>query len=264
MVRQLNRRQWKVKNIADELYRVWWHVCIAGRGRADPHAMRNESEKGLPVVGVDYGYSWNRSAQNTDDVVEEKTMAVIRLTASGELASLVWMKPTKWVYFLLIASKATATTKENIAVISQDLMAGGCKRQIVRTDGEAAMVSHVRVAILATMADAAIELIQEQTSKGPSLENGLADGAVKEERAQIRTLRYDMERGLSRTVLENHDTLAWLVQHVAATIIALAWTDEHRSKGERARDLDEWRHRSGRKSCGWQLAKSRVGSAQVA
>ena len=36
--------------------------------------------------------------------------------------------------------------------------------------------------------------------------------------SKIRTLQYDLERGLSRTLLKNHDTQAWLIQHVAATI----------------------------------------------
>ena len=44
-------------------------------------------------------------------------------------------------------------------------MAGGYKRQIGRSDGEAAMVSPVRLAILATGADGPYELIQEQTFK---------------------------------------------------------------------------------------------------
>ena len=38
----------------------------------------------------------------------------------------------------------------------------------------------MRLEILATMADGLYELIQEQTSKGQSLGNGMADGAVKE------------------------------------------------------------------------------------
>ena len=51
------------------------------------------------------------------------------------------------------------------------------------------MVSHVRLAILATMADGPCELIQDQTSDGQSLGNGMAEG-------------------LSRTVPENHNTAA--------------------------------------------------------
>ena len=84
--------------------------------------------------------------------------------------------------------------------------------------GQAAMVSYVRLAIFATMADGPYEVIQEQTSKGQSPWNGLAEGAANEVKAKIRTLQYEMEGGLSRTVPENHDTPTWLLQHAAATI----------------------------------------------
>ena len=57
-----------------EPHRAWCHVCIAGRGCADPHASRNASENGLPVVGVDCGYLWSRSAENTGDVVKQKML----------------------------------------------------------------------------------------------------------------------------------------------------------------------------------------------
>ena len=76
--------------------------------------------------------------------------------------------------------------ERNIAVLSQELMAGGYKRQIVRADGAAATVSPVRLAILATMADGSCEPIQ-----GLSPGNGLGEGAVKEVKAMVRTLRFE-------------------------------------------------------------------------
>ena len=88
------------------------------------------------------------------------------------------------------------------------------------SDGAAAMVSHVRLAILATMADGLYEIIQEQTWQGQSIGNGLAGRAVKEVQAKLRTLRFELEGFLGRTVLEHQHTLAWLVDavHAAATI----------------------------------------------
>ena len=44
-------------------------------------------------------------------------------------------------------------SERHIAVLSQEMMTGGYKRQIVISDGEAATVSDVRLVILATMAD---------------------------------------------------------------------------------------------------------------
>ena len=52
--------------------------------------------------------------------------------------------------------------------------------------------------------------------KGQSLGNGFAEGALKEVKAKIRTLQHELERALSRTVSENHDTLAWLLQHATS------------------------------------------------
>ena len=64
-----------------EPYGAGCHACIAGRGLADPHVMRNKSESGLLVVGDDYGYLWSRSAENAGDAGKQKTMTVIRLAA---------------------------------------------------------------------------------------------------------------------------------------------------------------------------------------
>ena len=74
-------------------------------------------------------------------------------------------------------------------------MAGGSKRQHVRCDGEAAVVSQVRLSVLATVAGGPYELIQEQTSIFLSTGNGLTDGAVKEARTKIGTLRCELEKG---------------------------------------------------------------------
>ena len=108
--------------------------------------------------------------------------------------------------FSFACPKAKGNSARNVAVPSQELMAGGYERQIVRSDGESAMVSHVRLAILATMADGPCETIQEKTSKGQSPGNGLAEGPVKLVKAKIRTFCYELERCLSRSVTENHDT----------------------------------------------------------
>ena len=59
---KLDRHHWNVKRSAEHTYRAWCRACIAGRRRADPNAMRNESEKYLLVFRVDYGNLWDRAA----------------------------------------------------------------------------------------------------------------------------------------------------------------------------------------------------------
>ena len=58
-------------------------------------------------------------------------------------------------------------------------MASGCRRQIVRSDGSAATVRRVRLAILVTVASGPFELSQEQHSKGQFPGDGLGEGAVR-------------------------------------------------------------------------------------
>ena len=81
-------------------YRAWCHACIDGGGRADPHALRNQSEKGLRVVGVDYGYLWSRSAENARDMVEAED----ELTCVDETHEMSGSSP--------LCYKAETTTKD--------------------------------------------------------------------------------------------------------------------------------------------------------
>ena len=86
---------------------------------------------------------------------------------------------------------------------------------VVRSDGEPMLLAHVRAARAMTkVSDVPLESVHEQVSPG----NGLAEGAVKELKAKIRTLRHSTEMGLGRRIPETHDSLAWLVSHAAATI----------------------------------------------
>ena len=90
---------------------------------------------------------------------------------------------------------------------------------VVRSDGEPALLAHVRSARAMTMVvDVPLESVHEQVSKEQSPGNGLAEGAVKELKAKIRTLRRSTEMGLGRRIPETHDSLAWLVTHASATI----------------------------------------------
>ena len=51
-----------------EPYRASCHD--ASLGRTKPHAMGNECKKGLPMVGVDLGHLWCRSAETAGNVLE--------------------------------------------------------------------------------------------------------------------------------------------------------------------------------------------------
>ena len=90
---------------------------------------------------------------------------------------------------------------------------------VVRSDGEPALLAHVKAARAMTMvSDVPLELVHEHVSKEQSPGNGLAEGAVEEVRAKIRTLKHSTEMGLGRRIPATQDSLAWLVTHAVATI----------------------------------------------
>ena len=51
--------------------RSWCRACVAGRGRADAHVRRPAGEKGVPIIGVDYGHASEASDAPQDGVAGE-------------------------------------------------------------------------------------------------------------------------------------------------------------------------------------------------
>ena len=51
--------------------RSWCRACVAGRGRADAHGGRPGVKKGVPIIEVDYGYSWSRAKEASDATQDE-------------------------------------------------------------------------------------------------------------------------------------------------------------------------------------------------
>ena len=146
-------------------YRARCHGCIAGRGRADPHAMKNESEKGLPMVGVDHGCLQNRPAGKAGDFVAAEDDDGDPPDGVRTSTPVLCRRNSRdgWILSYWLQSKGNSG--RNIAVFSQELMPSGYRRQIVRPDGEAAMVSR-RSWRRWQKGRGSHELIQKQTSKG--------------------------------------------------------------------------------------------------
>ena len=195
-------------------------ASLAG-GRADPHAMRSKSEQGLLEVGVDHWYLQNAG----DDVVgEDDGGGPPKLSGQAQqsCADETHVMSGGVSYFL----RTKGNSERNIAILSQEFMAGGYTRQIVRSDGVAAMVSR-------DLGDGGRWAVRAHAKKNRPRKAGRA---VKEVNAKIRTLEYELEKGLTHTVADNHDTLAWLVQHEAATVIKRRTGVDGRTPFHRRRD----------------------------
>ena len=111
---------------AHEPYQAWCHVCIAGRGRAYSHAMRNLSEKGAPVSESTTGTYGPDQRRPLVTCWMQKTMMVIRdgvRTSSPVLCGRSSRDGCMLSYLL----QSKDNSKRNFAVLGQELMASGYK-----------------------------------------------------------------------------------------------------------------------------------------
>ena len=202
-----------------EPYRSWCPDCVAGRGRADSHIQRGAGEKALPIFGVDYGFLWNKAPQEdaaaaADEEQEEEPPTGIK-TSSPILCGRC--SADGWLIAQLCLRKGD--DERNRQGLALELLAGGYPRIVVRSDGEHSILAHIRAAVAVAMSgEKPLEVLTETVSKAQSAGNGLAEGAVKEAKAKVRTLRHATERGMGRAIPEDHDALAWLVELAAKTV----------------------------------------------
>ena len=117
---------------------------------------------------------------------------------------------------LLPAKGNTTWGREALA---KELKDGGYRRQVIRSDGEPAILAHIQASVhLAMLQNEATELVREVSTKGDSAGNGLAEGAVKEVKGKIRTLRHAAEEALGRKIPDTAPALSWLVTFAAMSI----------------------------------------------
>ena len=102
--------------------------------------------------------------------------------------------------------------------LQKELKNIGMQKVIVRSDGEPAIVALKRAAGNAFILDTGRELLEEVVRRGESQGNGLAEGAVKEVKAKVRTIRFNFEESLGKPVPDDHVVLAWLVLWAVASV----------------------------------------------
>ena len=77
----------------------------------------------------------------------------------------------------------------------------GYPRHIIQRDGEAPMVARANAACHVVMITAeGTEVIREQVSEGQLAGDGLAEGAAREVKAKVGTIRHAAESGIGRAI----------------------------------------------------------------
>ena len=74
-----------------------------------------------------------------------------------------------------------------------------------------------RVGLLLTI-EYGQEIVPEESATGVSQDNGLAENAVREVKAKVRSLAYVVKLMLGQAVEPNHPSFAWLIEWAALSM----------------------------------------------
>eukprot|EP00971_Amphidinium_carterae_P352401 6492579-Amphidinium_carterae.1 len=176
-------------------YRSWCPACIAGHARSDPHRRKPQESD---IFAFDYGYM----ERQADLSGEEESASPILIGRDSR---------SSWTSAELVPTKGAGHPwpLESLLTVVRGL---GYPRIILRTDGEPAILD-LRSQLAAQLrVRHGIESVEELAEDSQA--NGLAEGAVRDMKAGIRTLYYAVQQAYG-PISPRHPVLAFLVRHAA-------------------------------------------------
>ena len=183
--------------VLHEPYRAWCPECVAGRGVSDRHVLHDTSQDALAVVGMDYGY-----------MVDQQDASPMFCGKDSK---------HRWFYACAVPSKGVEhewTPKH----ISDQMGPAGHRRMLLRSDKEPALMPlKKRIGLLLTT-EYGQEIVPEESATGVSQDNGLAEHAVREVKAKVRSLAHAVKIMLGQAIEPSLPSLAWLIEWAALTM----------------------------------------------
>ncbi|CAK0792782.1 unnamed protein product, partial [Prorocentrum cordatum] len=174
------------REVLHEPYRAW------RRERT-----KDRQESALAVVGIDYGYLGER---------EDATPLLIGKDSKQ-----------RWFHASVVPPKG-AQHPWPAKSWARRLVSAGHKRFVFRSDGEAPLVA-LKTRIGAKLKEEyGIETVPEESAVGDSQGNGLAEHAVREVKAKVRTARAQVGDLHGVSIGVEHPATPWMVEFAAMSI----------------------------------------------
>lgn len=179
-------------NVTHLPYRSWCPVCVASRGREDPHSKVKSKANGKPVVVMDYKTFGNGLGESADDKIRA---IVMRDQTTGMIAGHICESKgpgDRWIVEKLI----------------DDIASWGHTDIVLKTDGEASIL-----ALQEKIAEGRThQTVPENPPAYNPQSNGVAERAVQEFAAQLRSLKLALESRIGVVINRN-----WQVLNVMAS-----------------------------------------------
>ena len=174
-------------------FRGWCPSCVIGKAKDKPHFADPDKDKAVPVVVFDYGFLGTEGVQST------LPFQVMKHVQTGMICA--HAVPRKGLLDLHGSKELT-----------QDIEKLGLKKVILKSDGEAALIS-IQEDVQRRRED---ETILENSPVGDSRANGHAERAVQTIAGQVRTLKNALERRCNIKISCDHPLIPWMIEHASA------------------------------------------------
>eukprot|EP00971_Amphidinium_carterae_P329296 6461634-Amphidinium_carterae.1 len=180
-------------------FRSWCRHCVAGRGRHDGHPKRAGGTD-IPVLGIDYCYLEGKAVS---DVVEPPAPILV-MRDSHSKATMAEVLP----------QKGTGHKYCGTALVNMVLRLGYTK-VIIRSDCEPAIMD-LRNQVASSLR--ALNVVVSLEDAPDSQQNGLAESACRDVKAQSRVLAHAIRENHCMDLHQRHPILPWLVMEAASSM----------------------------------------------
>ena len=159
-------------------------------------------EHALPTVAIDYAYLGDPTAEG-----DEKASPILVLKSGRDRWTSSEVYPAKGVQQPWCAKRLAA-----------ELAALPWQRFTLKSDQEPAILALKAEAVRIVQSVTGKEVVLEESPVGDSQSNGLAEGAVKEIKGVVRSLRWALEELHGVKIEVSSPVLPWLVRHAGSMI----------------------------------------------
>ena len=202
----------RIHEVTHVPYRSWCPCCVAGRGKSDFHLKRDEEDKAVAGVHVDYWF--------------------LRDEKGGESTPVLVAKDDSTKAF----SAHIAFQKGNVEWVADRVVEdidkfGHSANVCLKSDQELALVDLVK----AIKDKRKGETMIEHSKVYDSQSNGLVERAIQTVEGLTRTLKMSLERKINKCIPSRHPIMTWLIEHVADLLSKYGVGKDGRTAYERIR-----------------------------
>ena len=224
-------------------YRSWCEWCIRGKAIGEQH-VRSTHVSDVPVIASDYFYltsgegdiGVNVKLRNEVDM-DDETLETER--REGRLVKCLLLKchMSKAIFAWVVPYKGEGEDGYVTGLVVTALRWLAYTRALIKCDNEPALLALIRGAtqIAKVQLDELKQIGEEHPTAYDSQANGSAESGVRTIRADLRTMRSDLESRLGAQVPIQHPVMSWLVRHVGFNHTAFVKGPDGRTPWERVR-----------------------------